>query len=505
MTDSNRTDRERDSKLKVPRFHGVSFGEPPFVPTGHFVKAGRFGRMFPHLRPLNVSDAALKTLADAMKETPQQASSGALSNPDLPAGFTYLGQFVDHDITFDTTPMPERAVDPTQIHNFRTPALDLDSVYGDGPTAQPYLYQRLDNRKLLIGTASASSDTAQRPGVPALPNDLPRGAEGFALLGDPRNDENLLVAQTHLAFLKFHNKIVERDAKISFEDARRAMTWHYQWIVLHDLVTRLCGKEVVQEALEHRRFYCFDQEPFIPVEFAVAAYRLGHSLVREVYDHNRIFHTESQTVPRLAPASFKLDEGALLFEFSGASGGIGTKFPALPSNWAIDWRLFYDVGVPPPAGLRFNNARLLDPLLVPGLHQLPGGGGSLPERNLKRGVRLQLPSGQSVARAMRLDALTPKEVSDGPAGAVAKQLDLDEQSPLWFYILQEAKVKSGGKRLGPVGARIVAEVFVGLLEGDRTSFLAQNPRWKPDLGRTPGVFTMADMLNFVGDLNPIGD
>jgi hypothetical protein len=504
MTDSNRTDR--DHKLKVPRFHGTSFGEPPFVPAGPFVKAGRFGRMFPHLRPLIVPDNALKTLADAMKEDPAQASSGALSNPNLPAGFTYLGQFVDHDITFDTTPMPERAVDPTQIHNFRTPALDLDSVYGDGPTAQPYLYQRADNRKLLLGTASASADTKPGAQVPALPNDLPRNVEGFALVGDPRNDENLLVAQTHVAFLKFHNKIVDRDDKLSFEDARRSMTWHYQWIVLHDFVTRLCGKEAVQAALDQRRFYHFDQEPFIPVEFAVAAYRLGHSLVRETYDHNRIFHTESPTVPRLAPSSFKLDEGALLFAFTGASGNIGSRSPAvLPSNWVIDWRLFYELGIPAPAGLRPNKARLLDPLLAPGLHDLPGGGGSLPERNLKRGVRLQLPSGQSIARAMRMEPLTPKEIGEGSAGEVARKLDLDEQTPLWFYILQEAKVKSEGKRLGPVGARIVAEVFVGLLEGDRTSFLSQNPRWKPDLGRTQGVFTMADMLNFVGDPNPIGD
>jgi hypothetical protein len=392
--------------------------------------------------------------------------------------------------------MPERAVDPMQIHNFRTPALDLDSVYGDGPVAHPFMYQRADNRLFLIGQTKASGNTGGLPDIPASPNDLPRNVQGFALIGDPRNDENLVVAQTHLAFLKFHNKLVTTK-NLSFEDARKAVTWHYQWIVLHDFVARLVGKDVLANALESRRVYQFTDEPFIPVEFAVAAYRFGHSMVRQSYDHNRIF---GPGTGRLAPGSLNL-----LFRFTGLSGAIdGTPGnEVLPSNWVIDWRAFHEVG-PLPAGRTFNQARLIDPFLVQELHTLPDKS-SLPQRNLTRGVRQQLPSGQSVARAMRIDPLTPEEVAEGKAGAAAKEQRLTHQTPLWFYILQEAKIKGKGRKLGPVGGQIIAEVFVGLLEGDRTSFLAENPRWKPDLGPKPGVFSMADLLRFVDEINPVGD
>lgn len=481
----------------MPHVHGAGHGHPPHVPRGSFVKPGRFGRMFPNLRPLHVSDEAIATLAAAMKEAPGQEESEQLSNPDLPAGFTYFGQFVDHDITLDTTPMPERSLDPMQVHNFRTPALDLDSVYGDGPAVQPYLYQRSDNRLFLIGQTKPSANPDRPEQLPASPNDLPRNSQGFALIGDPRNDENLVVAQTHLAFLKFHNKVVTTK-NLSFEDARRTVTWHYQWIVLHDFVARLVGKDVLDAALDKRRFYRFKDEPFIPVEFAVAAYRFGHSLVRETYDHNRVF---GPGPGRLAPGSL-----ALLFRFTGLSGTIDGSAgnEALPSNWVIDWRAFHELDQL-PASRRFNQARLIDPLLVPALHTLPGGGGSLPQRNLTRGVRMELPSGQSVARSMRIDPLTPEEIANGPAGAAAKAAKLTHHTPLWFYILQEASIKEGGRKLGPVGARIVADVFVGLLEGDSTSFLAENRRWKPDLGPQRGTFTMANLLRFVDELNPVGD
>jgi hypothetical protein len=497
MTHPTNRERAPTTIEAMPHFHGMAFGHPEHIPHGPFVKPGRFGRMFPQLPALFVADDAIKALADAMKETNPQDPK--LSNPDLPAGFTYLGQFIDHDITFDTTPMPERAVDPLQVHNFRTPALDLDSVYGAGPVAQPYLYERGGNGLFLIGTAGESGNSSDRPSpIPALPNDLPRNAQGFALVGDPRNDENLVVAQTHLAILKFHNKVMTTK-NLSFEDTRKAVTWHYQWIVLRDFLTRIAGKEVVADVLENgRRFYRFDQEPFIPIEFAIAAYRFGHSLVRESYDYNRIFGPGGP--PHLADATL-----GLLFRFTGLSGAIdGKGLKALPSDWAIDWRGFHEVGGL-PGGRFFNNARLIDPLLVPALHTLPGSGGSLPQRNLTRGVRNQLPSGQSVAHAMHLPALTPDEVADGPASAVDKRHRITHQTPLWFYILQEAKIKEKGLKLGPVGARIVAEVFVGLLQGDTASFLSQNPRWKPDLGAKPGEFSFAELLRFVDDVNPVKD
>jgi hypothetical protein len=142
-------------------------------------------------------------------------------------------------------------------------------------------------------------------------------------------------------------------------------------------------------------------------------------------------------------------------------------------------------------------------LLIPQLHDLPGGGGSLPLRNLQRGVHLGLPTGQDVARAMEIPALTPAEIATGTDGVVAAAQGFDKKTPLWYYILKEAQVKSGGLRLGPLGARLVAEVFIGLVAGDATSYLS-DPNWKPTLpAKTPGTFLMSDLLRFTGDISPI--
>jgi hypothetical protein len=485
----------------------------------HFVDEdpGMFGRMFPELSPLIVDDGPLQELADAMKDASPDSAAG--DNKNIPSGFTYLGQFVDHDITLDLTAIGEKEADPAAVENFRTPALDLDSIYGLGPDGSRQLYARNpgdpDGKnpgpKLLVGktiNVAAGGVTGDHR------NDLPRSPEGFALVGDHRNDENLLVAQTHLALLKFHNKVCDRlaaaghPASAIFMEARRIVTWHYQWLVLHDFVERITEKGIVAKILQHgRRFYRFRTTPFMPVEFSAAAYRLGHSMVREVYSHNRIF-----TPGGLAPATLQL-----LFRFTGLSGGIvgdlapnpptgPTPIAVLPSNWIVDWRRFHEVALPNPADVAFNLSRRLDPFVVPTLHTLPGGGGSLPFRNLKRGVMLGLPSGQAVAHAMKIhNPLTPDEIGTGPDGAVARKHGFHLHTPLWYYILKEAEQRGGGERLGPVGATIVSEVFVGLVHGDPLSYLwVKGKHWTPDLpSEVAGDFTMADLLRFVGDISPI--
>jgi hypothetical protein len=483
---------------------------------------GLFGRIFdlPAFKP---SDAALTALANAMLDVNPGDPAG--DNPNIPSGFTYLGQFVDHDITLDLTSISEKQEDPNATTNFRTPRLDLDNVYGLGPDGSPQLYARdLANitqpgPKLLLGKTIPTP-----PDVPGVfPNDLPRSPEGRALIGDHRNDENLLVAQTQLAFLKFHNKVVDTLAagpnppapNKLFAEARKQVTWHYQWMVLHDWVERITETGIVAKILhDGRKFYRFQKVPYMPVEFSAAAYRLGHSMVREVYSHNRVF-----TVGGLTPATLALE-----FTFSGLSGGIigglianppplppPPQIPqifveTLPSNWIIDWSRFYefDPPVPQTPNFHFNRTRKIDPFLIPQLHALPGGGGSLPLRNMQRGVHLGLPSGQDVAHAMGITALTAAEIATGTDGAVAAAQGFDKKSPLWYYILKEAQVKSGGLRLGPVGARLVAEVFIGLVAGDTTSYLS-DPAWKPTLpAKTPGTFLMSDLLKFVGDISPIG-
>ena len=503
----------------------VLHGAPPrggdTVPEGLTFRPGKFGRMFPSLPPFRPPREQLMALGRAMRDP--NGADPAGDNLRLPAGYTYLGQFIDHDITFDVTPLGEAAIDPLAVDNFRSPKLDLDGLYGLGPRAQPYLFSRASHgAKFLIGRTRPSADTAARPCLRARDNDLPRSAagdvligesctgphdpmetpgplsEGLALIGDPRNDENLIVAQLHLAFLKFHNKIVDQlpSSASTFEHARRLVTWHYQWIVLHDFLPRLVDPAVLGDVLCHgRRFYNVGDYAFIPVEFSVAAYRLGHSMVRQEYSYNRVFNPGPV---RLARATLDL-----LFRFTGLSG---TDVP-VPSNLIIDWRRFFD-GLPKPPGVEhFNYSRKIDPFVAAALHGLPGGADpSLPVRNLLRGAALGLPSGQAIARFMNEPVLSRDRIAAGPDGREARAQGLDEESPLWFYILKEAQLVAGGERLGPVGSRILSEVFVGLLQADPTSFVSLDPSWHPTLpGAEPGSFTMADLLTFVDEVNPLGD
>ncbi len=473
--------------------------------------------MFPDLEPLAVDDSPLQELAAAM--TDPDPGSAAGNNVAVPAGFTYLGQFVDHDITLDLTAIGEKEADPTAVENFRTPALDLDSVYGLGPDGSRHLYARnpgdADGKnpgpKFLVGrniNVAAGGVTGDHR------NDLPRSPEGFALVGDHRNDENLVVAQTHVAFLKFHNKVCDQlaasgtSADAIFTEARQIVTWHYQWMVLHDFVERITEKGIVARILEHgRRFYRFRRTPFMPVEFSAAAYRLGHSMVREVYSHNRIF-----TAGGVAPATLQL-----LFRFTGLSGGIvgdlapnpptgPTPISVLPSNWIIDWRRFHEVASPNPADVPLNSSRRIDPFVVPTLHTLPGGGGSLPFRNLKRGVMLGLPSGQAVARAMKIhNPLTPDEIATGLMAPLPRSMACT--CARRFGTTSSRRRSSAATASGSVRSarQSSSEVFVGLVHGDHLSYLwRRGKHWKPELpSKTPGDFTMADLLRFVGDISPI--
>jgi hypothetical protein len=219
----------------------------------------------------------------------------SLKNPDLTAGMTFFGQFLDHDVTFDPTSSLERQQDPEAVMNFRTPAPELDSVYGSGPGASPHLYdQSVTGKgiKLLVEDIPGSA-AKSRGGVPQF--DVPRNAQGTALLGDPRNDENLIVSQLQLAFLKFHNAVVDHVVATTglanphevFAEAQRLVRWHYQWIVVHEFLPKTVGQPMVDSILtQGRQFYNWRHTPFIPVEFSVCACRFGHSQVRPSYRAN---------------------------------------------------------------------------------------------------------------------------------------------------------------------------------------------------------------------------
>ncbi len=435
---------------------------------------GRFGRLFQPLADQSAHDpeadlAEFRAIAEAMQESGNSPSG---DNARMPAGYTYLGQFVDHDITFDPTSFLQRRNDEEGLINFRTPRFDLDSVYGSGPADEPFQYDRTrhDGFALLLNPVGAGFD-------------LPRNNQGSALIGDPRNDENGIVSQLHVAFIALHNAVLDRAVQAAgqttgevFKEAQREAQWHYQWVVAHDFLRRLIGDElhdallradegadgVVREAVRLRH-YRHKVNPYLPVEFSVAAYRFGHSQVRDEYSINGTFHR------RL------FDPGG--DDFRG--------FQPLRPGWHASWPFFFDLDEQGPEA-----SRRIDSKLPATLFSLQGGAGddaNLALRNLRRGAALGLPSGQAVAGAMAVERLDDADLQPAAPG----------KAPLWFYILKEAEVMHGGAHLGPVGGRIVGETLLGLLRADPQSYLSLQPEWEPTLSTTTGdprLFSMADLL-----------
>ena len=466
----------------------------------------RFDFLFPDLQedPANLMRVAGKTRNDLVQ---LGSAMGTVFGGDanIPAAYTYFGQFVDHDITLETssatgsqlvdpdlTPLPlARIRQDTQ--NLRTGALDLDSVYG--------LPAPLEGARMRIGKVSQSGN---RPRNKDDFNDLPREGRSAdivhdraALIGDPRNDENLILAQLHLAFLRAHNELVDQGN--SFRSARKLLRQHYQHIVLHDFLKRIVDPQIVDETITLNRVYDPDEDDFfMPLEFSVAAYRLGHSMVRGNYDFNVNFQ----------PATLEQ-----LFTFTALSGELG-DFDTLPELWIIEWEKFINVGE------SLNKARRIDTKLVEPLEHLrmltgeeeAGLAKRLAVRNLLRGYLLRIPKGQAVARALGerlqgvrdIPVLGPNRIKQGAASEeqvqVLEEAGFLERTPLWYYILAEAAELGGGQRLGPVGGTIVAEVLVGLVRRSAHSILRQND-WQPTLpGAQPGTFTLGDLLKFAGVL-----
>jgi hypothetical protein len=471
------------------------------VPTSPFT-GGRFGRMFRNLPVFELQDLTL--LEPLARKMVPAGGAEQPENPAIPSGYTYLGQFIDHDITFDTVSSMQRQNDPDALENLRTPRFDLDSVYGRGPADQPYLYQG-DGIRLLLGESVGDPPMDG----PDLPRNRPREeVRGRALIGDPRNDENLIVSQLHVTFLKFHNAVVdhvEANGQLKgdnlFKEAQRLTRWHYQWVVVHDFLRRVVGDEVIDDVLRPEpytvmrdgapvtvdlprwrpRFYEPQESAYIPIEFSVAAYRFGHSMVRAGYNINTFLLDKGSPFPIFGEVEPEDNE---LTNLNG--------FRRLPPSWGFEWQFFFEL---PGAGDAVQHAMQIDPLLAAPLGDLPGSKKSgefpsLARRNLERGVRLALPSGTSVARRMGIEPLTPEELD---LGDVAELLQL--HPPLWYYVLKEAQVLAGGQRLGPVGGRIVAEVLLGLLAHDPLSYLRVEPGWTPELA-DGGSFGMPELIAF---------
>lgn len=439
--------------------------------------SGNYHRLFPSAAPFLPKEADLKLFSDAIVESP---TDPVVPPPDIaiPSGYTYLGQFIDHDLTFNPVSLSDALSGAPEGTNDRSPRLDLDSLYGLGPGLQPYLYQSTDKRKLVIGRTDNGRE-----------NDLPRSASGIAIIGDPRNDENLIVAQLHLLFLKFHNKLCDLLPTASFDEVRIECVRHYQFIVLHDFLNRVCELDTLTKTLNiGLRHYNLSFGSYIPLEFATAAYRFGHSMVREQYSHNRNFPNAS------------LQQ---LFIFTGNQG-----MQILPDSWVIDWRRFFEVGNPLPADVTRNFSRPIDGALTKSLRNLSpvDVSPSLAARNLLRGLAARLPSGQSlyqIAHVSIADQPTQQQLEIGQDGAVAARFGFSTSSPLWWFLLKESEVQLQGRRLGLLGSLIVAETFVGILRSDVRSIL-NAPLWKPRFLSAGNVFRMPELIAAVGDPNVNG-
>jgi hypothetical protein len=433
-------------------------------------KEGRFGVMFKKLPAYAPPDELLRSLAARMGE-PSSTNPFDLDNPRITAGYTFFGQFVDHDLTLDRTPLPEQQVDPYALTNYDTARLDLGSVYGRGPAEDPELYEP-DGVHLRV--------VRNEHGV----LDLPRREDGTALVGDGRNDENLLVGQLHLAVLLFHNRLLDTGLAADLATARRLTRWHVQWAVVHNFLPLVAGEEVVARFLDEargtvrREFYkpANPHRPMMPVEYSAAAYRFGHSMVRSAY-----LLSESGGTRVIAP-------------IFGAEGSDLRGSRPLPARLVVDWRHFFSIGSAPR-----NQARLIDGTLALPLFSLPptvvrDASVSLAERNLLRGKRLGLPSGQAVAREMGLTPLTNAELGlPDPADP-----GWGGEAPLWFYVLREAELQRGGQRLGAAGGRLVTEVILGLLDRDRDSYLKARPAFRPlpAVAGADGSFGVGDLVAF---------
>jgi hypothetical protein len=327
--------------------------------------------------------------------------------------------------------------------------------------------------------------------VPRVHNLLnPALSSNTAIIGDPRNDENLIIVQFHQTMLRFHNQVVDMlllagFAGDIFVEAKKIVTQHYQWAVVNDYLKRVCGTAAVTSALSGvtaaiGSAFC------MPVEFSVAAYRFGHSQIRNNYWIN--FNFPGATLSQV-------------FQFN--------RNPNLPilSNWVVDFNAFFNTGVTVPIN---NKARKIDSVLANGLESIPGGSGImaiLATRNLRRALALGLPSGQGMAGAFGIAPLTPAQLTQGlPAAEVAVLNSsggiLLQKTPLWYYVLREAAVLGGGNQLGPVGAKIVADTFVKMLKRDANSYL-NAASFTPILpSATSGDFTFADLVIFAGVTQP---
>jgi len=437
-----------------------------------------------------------ETLIDLGNSMTDPEPDGVLpANPafdsDIPSVYTYFGQFITHEVVFersakkrklggDTDPLPAQEI--KDLTNGRTALLDLDSIYG------PILQD--DDQCFQVPRVKPQMDQMDLGFAVGCPvgTDLKRQRKDplfTAIIGDGRNDANRITSQMHLAFLRAHNKFIER--RLSFDEAQRSLRQHFQWLVIYDYLPRIVGNTVLKSVLDGKLniFNPPRDEPFLPLEFSAGAFRFGHSMTRNRYNYNHTY-----------------DKQRLNDFFLPKKGG----YPPINKDWIIDWKRFL------PGGqnvARRINTRLVQPLfdrLIDDkgerLVDTKGQVISLAALDLLRGYSLRLPTGQAVAKALKITPISAADIESIAGQVNQKQQEILHQSglssrtPLWFYVLAEAAALEDGLRLGPVGSSIVASVLVGLVRCSSDSILRgpQLSKWTPSLG--DGHFGIAELFKF---------
>ena len=498
----------------------VGNGQPQPNPITLLKPEDRHGyeNIFQIKNPFEPPSQSLTDLAEFMTSRPDT------SNAEIPAGYTYLSQFIAHDISLDSEKgtSPWGTINSAAALNLRTPLFDLETIYGFDRPANEWEPSRSDllatrARLRLNETIGETTGGVNDP----FSNDLPRPkGSSKAVIVDQRNDENLAIAQTQVSFIKFHNAIVEHlggaDTIAVFEEARRLAIRHYQWIVLNDFLPRIVKKAVLDDVLKHPNKFYFPNpaKPHLPVEFAFAAFRLGHSMVRNSYQWNRIFNDEGSN-PRAT-----LDQ---LAAFTNRGGGLD-KHKKLPSAWLIDWNRFYNIDNSSGSLKgKFNFAKKIDTTIAPLLGFLPprepgfNREKSLPAIDLYRNRAWGLPTGQAIARKMQekvpVEVLEPQKIEELLPDNLKKVFSAE--TPLWFYILAEAEIEAAQngesqKTLGDVGSRIIAETFVELIKLSPYSILVDEMQSNKEFLGAKVIFGMPELLKFnasknnrYDELNPI--
>jgi len=422
-------------------------------------------------------ESHLRELSMRMKDTPENRRGRPRLGDLAPSAVVYLGQFLDHDLTRDETRLEHAATDPQKTLNLHAPRLNLESVYGGGPQTSPELYDlsEVGAETFLLGQTEALSS----PRIPSTPDDFYR-RDWKPMLADPRNDQHLIIAQLHIVFLQFHNRMVDhlkRDVfaeqalpnETIFETARRLTVSHYQWIVRNEFVKYFVLPDVLRDLEQNgpRLFKTNGTMPALPIEFTQAAFRFGHSVVQRQYEINQWVG-----LVRLSDLVRKKERNA-----------------ALPANRVVDWDRFTKTW-----GGNANFAENIDPLISEDMFDLPAAAmpvpwtinpPPLPEMTLVRGSRVGLPSGQEACRLAGLSPLRDEQVGfDRDDNGFLGARGLNEKTPLWYYLLREAELLGirkfrGGECLGPLGSRVVGEVLLGVMNSDPDHYLNVDPNWRP--------------------------